>query len=123
MTLAIIILAGLLGIFGHWVTRWKQKRTTSTFGAYIMTYKVETFTSICSNVIASMSLYMANPEVEGNSLLMLIITAYTAGFTLDSALNKDANYVTNTPPKQEPEIPASKDKDSFSSRLNKHRNP
>jgi len=88
--LYLIFGAGLLGVLGHWVTRWSQGRTQSTFLDYLMTNKAHTISSFFANIMSSGVIYSSTPEdLTGRPLMLVIIGAYSAGYMLDSTLNKD----------------------------------
>jgi hypothetical protein len=88
--LYLIFGAGLVGVLGHWVTRWSQGRTQSTFWGYLVAYKARTLSSVFANIASSGLIYASTPEdIAGRSLVLVLIGAYTAGYTLDSTLNKD----------------------------------
>ena len=53
LVLAGIIIAGLLGIVGHWLTRWQQGRTSHTFIEYLKCYRANTIQSIMANLASS----------------------------------------------------------------------
>jgi hypothetical protein len=90
MSLYLIFGVGLFGVLGHWVTRWSHGRTQSTFFEYLMTYKANTLSSIFANLAASGIIYASTPEdISGRALVLVVIGAYTAGYTLDSKINKD----------------------------------
>jgi hypothetical protein len=90
MSLYLIFGVGLFGVLGHWVTRWSQGRTQSTFFEYLMTYKANTLSSVFANLAASGIIYASTPEdISGRALVLVVIGAYTAGYTLDSKINKD----------------------------------
>jgi len=91
MTFFLILAAGLLGIGGHWLNRYIQERTESTFFEYLMVYKARTFGSVFSIVGSSTLIFQSAPvDIAGRDLIMLLLSAYTAGYMLDSAVNKDA---------------------------------
>jgi hypothetical protein len=88
--LYLIFGAGLVGVLGHWVTRWSQGRTQSTLWEYLVAYKARTLSSVFANLASSGLIYASTPEdIAGRALVLVVIGAYTAGYTLDSALNKD----------------------------------
>jgi hypothetical protein len=100
MSLYLIFGVGLLGVLGHWVTRWSQGRTQSTFFEYLMTYKANTLSAIFANLTSSGIIYASTPEdISGRALVLVVIGAYTAGYTLDSKINRDKS--TSERPMQE----------------------
>ena len=85
-----IIAAGLIGVVGHWLTRWTQGRTSSSFFEYINSYRARTVQSLLANVTSSFTILASTPEdIHGKALFMIIMGAYMAGYTLDSTFNKD----------------------------------
>jgi hypothetical protein len=89
-SLYLIFGTGLIGVLGHWVTRWSQGRTQSTFWEYLVAYKAHTISSVFANIASSGLIYASTPEdIGGRALVLVAIGAYTAGYTLDSTLNKD----------------------------------
>ena len=90
MTFIYILLAGLLGVVGHWLTRWTAGRTQSSFWDYLMLYKGRTISSIFSIIGSSALIYQSAPDdVAGKALFSLVISAYATGYMLDSTVNKD----------------------------------
>jgi uncharacterized membrane protein YeaQ/YmgE (transglycosylase-associated protein family) len=90
MSLYLIFGAGLLGILGHWVTRWSQGRTQSTFLGYLSAYRSHTLSSLFANLGSSGLIYSSTPEdIAGRALVLVVIGAYVAGYTLDSKINRD----------------------------------
>jgi hypothetical protein len=89
-SLYLIFGSGLFGVIGHWVTRWSQGRTQSSFWEYLVAYKARTLSSVFANIASSGLIYASTPEdISGRALVLVVIGAYTAGYTLDSTLNKD----------------------------------
>ena len=85
-----IVLAGLVGVIGHWLTRWVQGRTVSTFKEYMMEYKANTLQSILANLTASFTIYATVPEdIAGKAFVLVLVGAYMSGYSFDSMLNKD----------------------------------
>jgi hypothetical protein len=92
--LYLIFGAGLVGVLGHWVTRWSQGRTQSTFLDYLITNKSHTISSLFANIMSSGVIYSSTPEdIAGRSLTLVVIGAYSAGYMLDSTLNKDQSSI------------------------------
>jgi hypothetical protein len=90
MILVFILCAQLLGILGHWATRWAQGRTTTTFFAYLMGMKAQTLESVLASITSAFTIYASIPEdLTGKPLLLVLIGAYMAGYTFDSKLNRD----------------------------------
>lgn len=97
LILAGIVITGLLGIAGHWLTRWQQGRTQSTFTEYLKCYKANTIQSLMANLASSFTIYAATPEdIAGKALVMVLIGSYMAGYTFDSKLNKDKFHAKET---------------------------
>ena len=88
--LLFILIAQFLGILGHWATRWAQGRTTSTFKEYLLGMKAQTLESLFASITSAFTIYASVPEgLTGKPLILVLIGAYTAGFTLDSKFNRD----------------------------------
>jgi hypothetical protein len=87
MTLLALIGSGLAGILAHWYVAFLQGRTSSTFKDYLLLNKAETVRSVLANLAAAATLYQITPELT----IGACVTAYLAGYTLDSKLNSDAN--------------------------------
>lgn len=87
MEFIIYLIAGLLGIAGHWAVRWSQDRTNSTFTEYLLNNKRYTIGAVVSVFGSSATIFsIAPPEFS----MQLITTAFLAGYTLDSSINRDA---------------------------------
>ena len=85
-----IIAAGLIGVVGHWLTRWTQGRTSSSFFEYINSYRANTLQSLLANITSSFTIIASTPDdIHGKALFMIIMGAYMAGYTLDSTFNRD----------------------------------
>lgn len=90
MTFFYILIAGLLGVVGHWLTRFTQGRTESTFWQYLNTHKANSISSILSVVTSSSVIFTSLPEdIHGKALMMVILGSYTSAYMLDSTVNKD----------------------------------
>jgi hypothetical protein len=87
MTLLALIHCGLAGILAHWYVTYAQGRTSSTFKDYLLLNKLETIRSVLANLAATATLYQITPELT----IGACVTAYLAGYKLDSVLNSDAN--------------------------------
>lgn len=86
----LIFGAGFLGVLGHWLTRWAQGRTQNTFWRYLTMYKANTISSIFANIFSCGVIYSSTPDdIAGRALVLVVLGAYGAGYTLDSKLNKD----------------------------------
>jgi hypothetical protein len=91
--------AGLLGLFGHWLTRYKQSRTTSSFKEYMLNDWTSTVQSVMANISSSMGIAMAMPDDIGGKLLVItLFTSYTAGYMFDSTLNRDKKATVDEVP-------------------------
>lgn len=87
---ATILVAGLLGVIGHWYTRWAQGRTDTPFKDYLLVNKASTLSSVFANVSSSMGIYTALPDDAAAKMIVIAVyAAYTAGYALDSTLNRD----------------------------------
>jgi hypothetical protein len=89
MTFVYILIAGLFGVVGHWMTRWSQRRTSSTFMEYLVEHKAHTVSSVFT-IVGSVGLIYQG--MGDSALFSALLTAYTSGYTLDSMLNKDAKF-------------------------------
>jgi hypothetical protein len=91
MTLLLfILLAQGFGIFGHWMTRWAQGRTTSSFKDYMLGMKAQTAESIFASLTSAFTIYASIPEgLTGKPLILVLVGAYTAGYAFDSKFNRD----------------------------------
>jgi hypothetical protein len=98
MNLFILVACGLLGILAHWYVTYKRKRTTSTFKEYLFENGAETIHSLSANLGAVVAIYQV-PAANTEVFVLMCITAYLAGYKLDSVLNKDAKAVTIEPTK------------------------
>jgi len=88
--LLFIVFAQLLGIIGHWATRWAQGRTTSTFLEYILGMKAKTLESVLASITSAFTIYASIPEnLTGKPFVLVLIAAYMAGYTFDSKFNRD----------------------------------
>jgi len=86
----LIAIASLLGIFGHWLVKWSKETTSSNFKGYLLQYKINTVQSISANLISIVTIYTSVPDdIGGRALIMVLIGAFTAGYTFDSGFNKD----------------------------------
>ena len=100
-TFYMIIAAGLFGVVGHFLTRHVQNRTDSTFVQYILSDKASTMQSITANLASSFAIYSTVPDdLHGKALLMVVIGAYMAGYTMDSKFNHDSGTPTIKPIKE-----------------------
>jgi hypothetical protein len=92
--LLFILIAQFLGIFGHWLTRWTQGRTTSTFKEYMLGMKAQTLESLLASLASAFTIYMTLPEgLTGRPLIVALLGAYMAGYTFDSKFNRDVDWV------------------------------
>ena len=87
MIYGLTILFGFLGLFGHWLTRYKQARTTSSFKEYMLGDWVSSVQSVLAVLASSISIAASMPSTG-----MGIVAAYTAGYMFDSTLNRDVKY-------------------------------
>ena len=82
----IYIGLGLLGAYFHWLKkRYKDKETNAALGDYIFTNFYETLYSVGSMMFVEITL--AAGQV-GDFTLTSFVAAVSAGYSLDSALNK-----------------------------------
>lgn len=86
----LIYTAGALGILGHWATRYVQARTQNSLIDYLKGNIVYTFASLSASFASSTAITMAiTPDMTIQQILILIGTAYTAGYAGDSKFNRD----------------------------------
>lgn len=84
----LYLIAGLVGILGHWWNRWAQDRTTNTFFQYLTDNKKYTVGAVISIFSATTILYTSiNPPDLSMELLLL---SYLSGYKLDSVVNRDS---------------------------------
>ncbi|MFA5920140.1 MAG: hypothetical protein WC856_02465 [Methylococcaceae bacterium] len=89
MTFLYILIAGLLGVLGHWWTRYAQGRTEESFFKYLSDYKANTIASLFSILTSSSVVFASAPvDIGGRDLFLLLIGVYGTGYMLDSKLNK-----------------------------------
>lgn len=93
MSYLLILAAGFLGVLGHWVTRWAQGRTTSSFFEYLQAYKARTLSSGFATLASASAIYLSMPV--GSSLMTFLLMSYCASYTMDSKVNKDKDPETN----------------------------
>jgi hypothetical protein len=92
MILILMLLAQFAGIFGHWLNRWKQGRTSSTFGEYMAGNRFESLQSLMASLASVLTVWSTNPELHfDHSLALILVGLYTAGFAFDSKFNRDPN--------------------------------
>jgi uncharacterized membrane protein YesL len=98
----LIYVFGVLGILGHWATRYIQSRTTSSVGEYLKSNIVYTFASLSAGFASSSGLVMVlTPGMTVQQIIVLLGAAYTAGYTCDSKFNKDKPKETKEAEKPE----------------------
>lgn len=86
----LVLGCGLLGALGHWVTRWSQGRTESSFPEYLLYHKSSTVSALFSILASTAVIYQTLPtEASGRDLLMSLLGAYSSGYMLDSTVNRD----------------------------------
>jgi hypothetical protein len=90
-----IMLVGFAGIAGHWLNRWQQGRTQNGFLEYMKEYKWNSLASLSANLGASFTVYASiPPDILPKQLILTLIGLYTAGYALDSKINKEAPQTT-----------------------------
>ncbi len=86
----LIFGVSLLGIAGHWVTRWVQGRTQLTFKEYLILEKGRTMSSVFSVISSAFVIYAGIPDdLPFKSLLLVLGGAYSSAYMLDSNINKE----------------------------------
>lgn len=85
MTFIAIIFIGLLGLFAHWVKKWCRGQTSAGFIEYMRGERKHTIASL-----SALSSAIAGIYVVGDVVLtgQVAATAFLAGYSIDSALNK-----------------------------------
>jgi hypothetical protein len=92
MAATLLILAGFLGLISHYIVRWKQGRTGSSFKDYMLKDWLSSVQSIIANIASSIGIFISLPDDVGGKLLLgAAYAAYMAGYVFDSGMNKDAN--------------------------------
>lgn len=92
MIFILMLLAQFAGIFGHWLNRWKQGRTSSTFMEYMTGNRFETLQSVMASLASVLTIWSTNPNLHyDQSLGFILVGLYTAGFAFDSKFNRDPN--------------------------------
>jgi len=91
MAFIMVVLAGFLGILAHWFNRWVDGRSESTFFEYISAYKKRTISSAISVFASSAAAYEVMPP---DLTLMAFLSSFSAGYMLDSVINKDKPVAT-----------------------------
>jgi len=86
--------AGLLGILGHWYTRWIQGRTANTFIEYLKDNSKYTIAAVISIIGSSSAIFSVSPDLT----IQLVFSSYFAGYTLDSTINRDSTTPTTNKP-------------------------
>jgi uncharacterized membrane protein YesL len=85
-----IYVFGLLGIIGHWATRYIQARTASSLWDYLKTNAVYTFASLSAGMASSSAVtVLFVPGMTIQQIILLFGAAYTGGYTCDSTFNKE----------------------------------
>lgn len=89
MTLSLIavILAGFTGATAHWFNTYAKGKTENSFWNYLKDNKNHTISTFITIFASSATLYQTTPP---SLTVSAIITAFLAGYTLDSAMNKDS---------------------------------
>lgn len=86
LTFAAVIACGFLGVIAHWFNRYAQGRTENSFKDYLLVYRTRTISSLVSVFASSAALYQfVLPEMS----LATLLSAFTAGYTIDSVVNKE----------------------------------
>lgn len=85
----LIFAAYALGIFGHYLTRWSQGRTSSTFPEYMGEHVWHSLASVFSGFSVALGLVHTFPHDWTTVEL-----AFTTAYSLDSMLNRDAGAAT-----------------------------
>ncbi|QSB01972.1 hypothetical protein JWZ98_03145 [Methylomonas sp. EFPC1] len=85
MTLLLLLLAALFGLFCHWLKKWARGQTKAEFKAYMLSHRKHSIASVCTTLGAVATLYTVGDVVLSSQTLAL---AFLSGFTLDSVVNK-----------------------------------
>ena len=83
----LMLAAGHLGLIGHYVKSYLRAQTQETFVRYFFVTNVKaSLNTYVAFVAASVGLLT---QVESSTPVMLFVTSFTAGFSINSALNSD----------------------------------
>lgn len=88
--LAIFVAVGLVGMFGHYVKKWLKREINGSLINYLVRdHPRETALAMLVFLGAAGSVYLSG-QLAGMPMGPLLMTAFTTGYTCDSALNKGA---------------------------------
>jgi len=90
MTLILLLLTGFAGLFAHWYKRWLRGQTVAGFIDYMSTHKRHSAASVLS-LFGAIAVICAGADVELTQ--QSVALAFTAGFSVDSTLNKSPDEV------------------------------
>jgi hypothetical protein len=82
MATLIFIMAGFLGLLGHWFKRYARGQSSQSFYGYMTEHWKHSAASVVTMIAAVLAL--ANNELSQQSLSM----AFLAGYSIDSMVNK-----------------------------------
>ena len=83
----LMIVAGHLGLTGHYVKSFLRVQTQETFVRYFFVTNVKaSLNTYVTYVAATVGLLT---QVESSTPVMLFVASFTAGFSINSALNSD----------------------------------
>mgnify|MGYP000016899689 CR=1 FL=1 len=81
----VLLVAGVFGLVMHWLKRWARKQTDNNFWQYMTLHKKHSIASLTSLFAVMAGLISTVDVVLG---VPLFATAFLAGYTIDSAVNK-----------------------------------
>lgn len=86
LSFLVYVTAGWIGIWAHWLNRWREGRTENDFPDYMKGHKWHTIASMASSAGSAFTLYyLAPPDLT----MQLLYGQFWAGYGLDSVVNKD----------------------------------
>jgi hypothetical protein len=85
MSILLLLLAGGVGLFAHWLKLWAREQTASGFIDYMKAHKRYTIAAVSTLVGSIIGMYViGDVELTKQTLAM----AFMAGFSIDAAVNK-----------------------------------
>lgn len=85
---AVFLTVGFIGMVGHYLKKWLRNEITGGLLDYLVRdHPKETMLSVFALIGAALSVYLSG-QLHGMPLGPLVMSAFTTGWTCDSALNK-----------------------------------